>query len=96
MHYIMALPESGLRIGWAPSYASFQSFVTAMRLLEGDAATADWLRRTQATATSYAGELGVVLGVERGEVDVGFAPLLHPSPEVGPPGRKGSARLHPR
>ncbi len=70
---IMALPESGLRIGWAPAYASFQSFVTAMRLLEGDAATADWLRRTQATATSYAGELGVVLGVERGEVDVGFA-----------------------
>ena len=72
-HDIMALPESGLRIGWAPAYASFQSFVTAMRLLEGDAATADWLRRTQATATSYAGELGVVLGVERGEVDVGFA-----------------------
>ena len=70
---IMALPESGLRIGWAPAYASFQSFVTAMRLLEGEERTADWLRRTAKHARSYAGELGVVMGVDRGEVDVGFA-----------------------
>ena len=70
---IMSLPESGLKIGWAPAYASFQSFVTAMRLLEGDRATADWLRGVNETATAYAGELGVVMGVERGEVQVGFA-----------------------
>lgn len=70
---IMALPDSGLKLGWAPAYASFQSFVTAMRILEGDAATADWLRRVKQNAKSYAGELGVVMGVERGEVDVGFA-----------------------
>jgi iron(III) transport system substrate-binding protein len=41
--------------------------------LEGDAATADWLRRANARAKRYAGELGVVMAVERGEVDVGFA-----------------------
>lgn len=70
---VMALPDAGLRIGWAPAYASFQSFVTALRLLEGDAATADWLRRMRRVGRAYAGELGVVLGVERGEVDVGFA-----------------------
>ncbi|MEM9174170.1 MAG: ABC transporter substrate-binding protein [Myxococcota bacterium] len=70
---VMALPDSGLRIGWAPGYASFQSFVTAMRLLEGEAATATWLRAMKKIAKSYAGELGVVLGVERGEVDLGFA-----------------------
>lgn len=70
---IMALPDADLSIGWAPAYASFQSFVTAMRLLEGEKATADWLRRTSKKAKSYAGELGVVMGVERGEVDVGFA-----------------------
>lgn len=70
---IMALPDSDLSIGWAPAYASFQSFVTAMRLLEGDKATADWLRGISARATSYAGELGVVMAVERGEVDMGFA-----------------------
>lgn len=71
---VMDLPSSGLRLGWAPAYASFQSFVTAMRLLEGEDATAAWLTAMkQNGARSYAGELGVVLGVERGEVDVGFA-----------------------
>lgn len=70
---IMALADSDLKIGWAPAYASFQSFITAMRLLEGDAATAGWLRKMKQKARSYAGELGVVLAVERGEVDVGFA-----------------------
>lgn len=70
---IMALPDSGLTMGWAPAYASFQSFVTAMRILEGEKATEDWLRRASKNAKGYAGELGVVMGAERGEVDVGFA-----------------------
>lgn len=70
---IMALADSDLSIGWAPAYASFQSFVTAMRILEGEKATADWLRGVSRHAKSYAGELGVVMGVERGEVDVGLA-----------------------
>lgn len=70
---VMALPDSNLSLGWAPSYASFQSFVTAMRLLEGEKNTADWLRGINKKAKKYAGELGVVMGVERGEVDVGFA-----------------------
>ncbi|GHD37235.1 substrate-binding domain-containing protein [Halioglobus pacificus] len=70
---IMAFPDSGLTLGWSPAYASFQSFITAMRLLEGDAATKDWLQRVKRSGKSYAGELGVVMAVERGEVDVGFA-----------------------
>lgn len=70
---IMALADSDLSIGWAPAYASFQSFVTAMRLLEGEEKTAQWLKAISKRAKSYAGELGVVMGVERGEVDVGFA-----------------------
>ncbi|WOX06243.1 substrate-binding domain-containing protein [Microbulbifer pacificus] len=70
---IMALPDSNLSVGWAPAYAAFQSFLTAMRLLEGDKATADWLRGVNRRAKTYAGELGVVMGVERGEVDVGLA-----------------------
>ncbi|MGB1141938.1 MAG: ABC transporter substrate-binding protein, partial [Halioglobus sp.] len=63
----------GLTMGWAPAYASFQSFVTAMHILEGEKATEDWLRRASKNAKGYAGELGVVMGAERGEVDVGFA-----------------------
>lgn len=70
---IMSLAESDLRIGWAPAYGAFQSFVTAMRLLEGEEATRDWLRAIKPRATKYAGEFGVVMAVARGEVDVGFA-----------------------
>lgn len=70
---IMALADSDFSIGWAPAYASFQSFVTAMRLLKGDQATTDWLRGVNQRATQYAGELGVVMAVERGEVDLGMA-----------------------
>tara|TARA_B100000686_G_scaffold294389_1_gene324567 strand:- start:984 stop:2009 length:1026 start_codon:yes stop_codon:yes gene_type:complete len=70
---IMELPETDLKIGWAPEYASFQSFITAMRILEGELATKTWLEKTNKKAKKYAGELGVVMGVERGEVDIGFA-----------------------
>lgn len=70
---IMALPETDLSVGWAPAYGSFQSFVTAMRLLEGEKATRDWLRGMKARARQYAGEFGVVMGVSRGEVDLGLA-----------------------
>lgn len=70
---IMDLAESEFTVGWAPAYGAFQSFVTAMRLLEGEAATREWLRAVRPRATDYAGELGVVMGVERGEVDLGLA-----------------------
>ncbi len=70
---VMAFPDSDLKIGWAPAYASFQSFVTAMRLLKGDKATTNWLKAMNSKSKKYAGELGVVLAVERGAVDVGFA-----------------------
>jgi len=70
---IMSLPDSGLKIGWAPAYAAFQSFVTAMRLIEGEDATAQWLEKASDNAEEYAGELGVVMAVERGEIDIGFA-----------------------
>lgn len=70
---VMALADSDLSIGWAPAYSSFQSFVTAMRILEGDDATKAWLKGINRNAKKYAGELGVVMGVERGEVDIGFA-----------------------
>ncbi|MBV1910809.1 MAG: extracellular solute-binding protein [Kangiellaceae bacterium] len=70
---IMALPESDLSIAWAPAYASFQSFVTAMRILSGEQKTIKWLQDMKKRSKRYAGELGVVLAAERGEVDVGLA-----------------------
>ena len=44
-----------------------------MRILEGDKATADWLKAMNQKAKKFAGELGVVMAVERGEVDIGLA-----------------------
>jgi iron(III) transport system substrate-binding protein len=70
---IMDLAETRFSVGWAPAYGAFQSFVTAMRLLEGEAATREWLLAVKPRATAYAGELGAVMGVERGEVDLGLA-----------------------
>lgn len=70
---IMALPDTDLKVGWAPAYGSFQSFVTAMRLLEGESATREWLKGMKDKAREYAGEFGVVMGVSRDEVDVGLA-----------------------
>lgn len=70
---IMAYADTDHRVGWAPGYAAFQSFITAMRLLEGEAATRAWLRGVARRASEYAGELGAVLAVSRGEVDIAFA-----------------------
>lgn len=70
---VMDLAESDLKLGWAPAYGAFQSFVTAMRLIEGEEATKAWLEAVKRRASSYAGELGVVMAVSRGEVDLGFA-----------------------
>ena len=70
---IMAFADTDLKIGWAPAYGAFQSFITAMRLLEGEQRTKQWLLGVKKQAKSYAGELGVVMAVARGEVDLGFA-----------------------
>jgi len=70
---IMDLADSDLKIGWAPAYGAFQSFVAAMHLLEGEAATREWLKAIKGRARGYAGELGVVLATARGEVDVGLS-----------------------
>ncbi len=70
---IMALAERELEVGWAPSYGALQSFLTAMRLLEGEEATLEWMRQVKGRARSYAGELGAVMAAAQGEVDLALA-----------------------
>jgi iron(III) transport system substrate-binding protein len=77
-----SLPESILgftdpiwadRIGWAPTNGSFQSFVTALRLIEGDDAARDWLEGIQANnPVDYSSNLTAIDGIADGEVDVAF------------------------
>lgn len=70
---IMELPDTDLKVGWAPSYGACQSFLTAMRLLEGEAATREWLRAIREQSRAYAGELGAVMAAAQGEVDLALA-----------------------
>ena len=66
-------PEWKGRIGWAPRNASFQAFVTAFRVKNGDEAARQWLQGIQANdAETYPNNVTTVAAVARGEVDVGF------------------------
>lgn len=61
------------RIGWAPTNASLQSFVTAYRVLRGDDAARAWLEGMVANDPKvYEGNGAVLAAVAAGEVEVGF------------------------
>lgn len=61
------------RIGWAPTNGSFQAFVTALRLLEGEDAARAWLEGIKANhPTDYPDNGAALQGVADGEVDVAF------------------------
>ena len=66
-------PEWSGRVGWAPTNGSFQAFVTAMRQVYGDAATADWLRAMIDNGVQeYPKNTPIVQAVGDGEIDVGL------------------------
>lgn len=60
------------RIGIAPTNASFQSFVTGMRVTEGDQATADFLAALKDNAVIYEGNAQILEAIEAGEVAAGL------------------------
>ena len=61
------------RIGVAPSNASFQDFVSAMRVELGDDATREWLEGIAANdAFTFANNAAIVQAIGRGEIDVGL------------------------
>jgi iron(III) transport system substrate-binding protein len=61
------------RIGWAPTNGSFQAFVTAYRVLEGDDAARAWLEGILANEPRvYENNTAIVQAVADGEIDAGF------------------------
>ncbi len=61
------------RIGWAPTNGSFQAFVTALRMLKGDAAAKQWLEGVKANnPRTYKNNSSIIEALGRGEIDVGF------------------------
>lgn len=66
-------PQWRGRIGWAPTNGSFQAFVTALRVLEGDARAGEWLQAIRKNnARVYPNNRSIVDAVIRGEISVGF------------------------
>lgn len=61
------------RVGWAPTNASFQAFVTAMRLTKGEEATRRWLEQMEANGVeSFGGNSEIRDAIAAGELDVGL------------------------
>ena len=66
-------PQWRSRIGWTPSNGSFQAFVTALRVLEGDAEARRWLDGMVANdAKIFGGNSAIVEAVARGEIAAGL------------------------
>ncbi len=61
------------RLGWAPTNASFQAFVTALRLTEGEQAARAWLRALKDNGvTEYPKNTPIVQAAAAGEIQAGF------------------------
>ena len=61
------------RIGWAPTNASFQTMVSAMRVVWGEDTTLRWLEGVQANDPQvYTKNTPIVIATAAGEIDVGF------------------------
>lgn len=65
-------PEWKGRIAIAPSNASFQSFVTALRVLEGEEVAAEWLAGMKTNAVLFEKNGQILDAIESGEVDAGL------------------------
>jgi iron(III) transport system substrate-binding protein len=61
------------RVGWAPTNPSFESFVTAMRKLEGEDRAKQWLDDMVANDTKpYPNNIAVRDAIANGEIDIGL------------------------
>jgi iron(III) transport system substrate-binding protein len=68
----LTAPEYSGVVGWAPTNASFQTNITAMRVMLGDEATAAWLEGMVANGTvAYEGNTPLNTAVINGEIAMG-------------------------
>ncbi|HEX9924375.1 MAG TPA: extracellular solute-binding protein [Anaerolineae bacterium] len=66
-------PEWQGRLGWAPTNGSFQAFVTALRVTEGEERAGEWLSCIQANEVNvFSGNTAIVEAVGSGEIAAGF------------------------
>ncbi|MEN8652478.1 iron ABC transporter substrate-binding protein [Streptomyces sp. 21So2-11] len=89
-------PEWKGKVGYVPTNASFQAFVTGMRVLEGDDATRTWLRGLKANDPKvYENNLKVLDAVGQGEVSLGLVNHYYWYEQVAEKGAdKVGAKIH--
>lgn len=62
------------KIGLAPTNASFQGYVTALRLVAGEDRARDWLIALKANGVKFfPSNLSILQAIARGEIEAGFA-----------------------
>ncbi len=62
------------RVGWAPTNASFQAFITALRVTHGESTASEWISLMLDNGVkTYKNNAAIVMAVSVGDVDVGFA-----------------------
>ncbi|MDN3295849.1 iron ABC transporter substrate-binding protein [Streptomyces ficellus] len=89
-------PEWKGKIGYAPTNASFQAFVTGMRVLEGDDATRNWLKGLKANEPkAYEKNTDILNAVDSGEVSLGLLNHYYWYEKVAEEGQdKVEAKVH--
>ncbi len=71
--FTLTEPEWQGRVGWAPTNGSFQAFVTAMRIEEGEDVTREWLEGMIANDVAvFENNSSQVEAAARGEIDLGL------------------------
>jgi iron(III) transport system substrate-binding protein len=66
-------PQWRGKVAYAPTNASFQAFVTAMRVLEGEDRTRQWLEDFRANeAQAYENNIAILQAVDAGEIPLGL------------------------
>jgi iron(III) transport system substrate-binding protein len=69
----LAEPKWRGRVGWAPTNASLQGYVTALRLVEGEAIARSWLKGMVANKTQvFDSNVPVRDAIAKGEIDLGL------------------------
>ena len=81
-------PEWKGKIGWAPTNASFQAFVTALRVTRGEDVARDWLEGIQDNdVQSFESNIPVRDAIANGEIEVGLINHYYVAEAVAQEGR---------